>query len=325
MSEEERLNRLLETVVWIAYVQRPGVIGTAQRLVGHDASGSECELRRVGDEWLYLDASGKEQSVSGPDDLFPLLSETGFLPDSVVVVPVVAPLLFQGAMEELDRAQGAWEEAMRMAISLLPADQREKIVKPPLIERLGLLSVGEPFDHVMANSALDRCLRNSMASISLAIGAADAQVNAWLLEKDLWSRTRASKPFMDKVKRLGEAMSTTISEDAEPFKTVRERLQLRNNLLHGNPIEETWPLQPRAAGRYMILEARRTAASVRATLLELAGILKTEKPAYLAYCPPGAPEDEDVWRGGAVMTGLREDPDFPKVSDRHTESGGSGK
>jgi hypothetical protein len=65
----------------------------------------------------------------------------------------------------------------------------------------------------------------------------------------------------------------------------------------------------------MILEARRTAASVRATLLELASILETKKPRYLAYCPPCGAEYENAWSGGAVMTGLRDDPDVPKLSD----------
>jgi hypothetical protein len=115
--------------------------------------------------------------------------------------------------------------AMRIAVSLLPEGQREEIVKPPLIERLGLLSVGEPLDHVMANSELDRCLRHSIASISLAIGAADARVNAWLLEQNLWPRTQANKPFIVKVLKLGTAKSHTISEDAEPFKTMCDRLQ----------------------------------------------------------------------------------------------------
>lgn len=301
MNKDRRLEQLLETVVWIAYVQRPGVIGEAKRLVGRDSAGAECQLRRVGDSWLYVDGSGEERAIAGPDDLLPLLSETGFLPESVVVVPHVAPLLFQGAMEELDRAQGAWEEAMRIAISLLPPKERSKIVGGPLIERLGLLSVGEPFDHVMANSALDRCLRNSIASISLAAGAADAQMNSWLLQKNIWSKTQANKKFMDKVIKLGQTMSVEIPEDTEPFKGMRDRLKLRNALIHGNPVEETWPIQPRAAGRYMILEARATAACVRATLLRLSEILETEKPPYLAYCPAGTPGDDEAWARGASL------------------------
>ena len=150
MSEDERLNRLLETFAWVTYVQRPGVLGTAQRLVGRDDSGADASLTRSGDNWIYVDATGEETPVDGPDDLFPLLTRTGFLPDSVDVVPVVAPFLFQGAMEQLDRGQADWEEAMRIAMELIPVDQREKILKPPLLERLAMISVGEPFDHMMA-------------------------------------------------------------------------------------------------------------------------------------------------------------------------------
>ena len=94
---------------------------------GHDSSWRECELRRTRDEWIYGDSSGGERTASGPDDLFPLLFETGFLPDSVVVIPAVAPLLFQGAMEELDPSTG----------SLGGSDRREKPLLPGAFELQG--------------------------------------------------------------------------------------------------------------------------------------------------------------------------------------------
>ncbi len=51
---------------------------------------------------------------------------------------------------------------------------------------------------------------------------------------------------------------------------------------------------------------------MRQALVQLADVLGFSRPRYLAYCPPADFKDDSVWSGAVVMTGTRDDPDFPE-------------
>jgi len=84
-------------------------------------------------------------------------------------------------------------------------------------------------------------------------------------------------------------------------------------------VSEVAPLsaeRQRIPGYEQSLDARRACRAVREALVALAYILGIEPPGYLAYCPSGPAEDDDAWRNASVMTGMRQDSDFPPVSER---------
>lgn len=61
--------------------------------------------------------------------------------------------------------------------------------------------------------------------------------------------------------------------------------------------------------------AREACSLVRASLINLADLLGVDRPEYLTYCPPGDFRDDHSWSTAVVMTGVREDPDFPKKGE----------
>ncbi len=94
-------------------------------------------------------------------------------------------------------------------------------------------------------------------------------------------------------------------------------MKFRNRLVHSEPEAQRLPLtglQSPAPGRPVSVEARKSCLAVRQSLLAVAEATGRPAPRYLAYCPAGDAEDDELWATATVLTGLREDPDFPRLS-----------
>lgn len=310
--EAERLDRLLETILWMAWPQRPGMLGVPQALLGTLPNGDEAEFRKTADgSWSFVvPASNRDEPVE-PSKVVELMGEADFLPDRVVVVPEIAHHLFLAAIIETEQAQASWRKALQEVLRSLPNARR--FFKDAKYFDALMADARDPMGFIMAGDAMDECVRHAVTAIPLAVGAADAQVNTWANSHGGWSDAEQRKGLARRYQLLAERKGTALQLEGEPLLSLRGRVKLRNDLIHGNAVAQEQPLEQKVAGRPLVLEARQTCFVVRTSLLDLASILDEPPPRYLAFCPEGSIEDDDMWGSARVMTGLREDSVFPKV------------
>ena len=312
-EEEKRLERLMETLLWMAWPRRPGFLGAPVALSGTLPDGRRARLSKKDDEWRYSAEGDDEQIVVDASNAPTILADKSFLPSSVVTIPEVAPHVYLASIVETEAAHQAWLEAARATIEAVP-DAGKFFRHDSFIDSLIMNSQPMPF--VLATGAMDECVRRSVTAIPLAVAAADAQVNTWANSFGGWSKKEQSKPWTRRVEMLAERHAVSVDIDGEALSTFRQQMRLRNDLIHGNAIAVEEPLERRGGGRPLVLEARRTCLAVRIALLHLAEIFHEEPPRYLSFCPEGPIEDDEVWRNARVSTGMREDSIFPKVRDR---------
>lgn len=91
---------------------------------------------------------------------------------------------------------------------------------------------------------------------------------------------------------------------------LREPVGLRNSLVHPTPVPQAVRLGSTAPGTTISIHARTACLRVRVALLATSRALDVADPPYLAYCPPGPPDDATIWSSGELMTGVRSDLDF---------------
>lgn len=242
------------------------------------------------------------------------ISSNSLVPERVVVVvPRFADLLFQGAIEQTQAGLASYLEYITMQRKARREKTGELQSHEFFATVLGI-PIGSPMEAALGMSSLDQSLRRSIAGAVLAISAAEAQVNEWAPDVGGWSDNEDREPLVKKMKLVAEKASQSLDIGREPFQTLQRSVDYRNDLVHPKPEERQLDLStPRAPGRDLSLRARETCLAVRKSLLMLADVLGVSRPPYLAYCPPGNFADDEAWSTAVVMTGLPDDPDFPKV------------
>jgi hypothetical protein len=310
-EEARRLERFLETILWMAWPQRPGFLGVPLELRGQLPTGEDAAFARRGSEWWFVvPAQGRDELVD-PAHVGHLMAGAHFLPSSVVVVPEIAHHVYLAAIIETEAAHQSWRQALREVLKAVP-DARRFFTDRAYFDAL-ILDTQDPMGFVMATDAMDACVRHSVTAIPLAIAAADAQVNTWANGRGGLSEMEQRKGLAVRYQLLAKRVGVDLSQDEEPLLSLRERLRLRNDLIHGNAIAEEQPLEQRGAGRPLVLEARRSCLVVRQALLLLAEMLDETPPKFLAFCPEAPAEDDESWRNARVLTGMRQDSVFPKA------------
>lgn len=309
--EARRLERFLETILWMAWPQRPGFLGVPLELRGRLPSDEDAAFIKRGDDWWFVvPAQDREEEVE-PSEVGHLMAREEFLPSSVVVVPVIAHHVYLAAIIETEAAHQSWRQALREVVEAVP-DARRFFNDQSYFDAL-IMDTHDPMGFVMAMDAMDACVRHSVTAIPLAIAAADAQVNAWANTRGGWSESEERKGLAIRYQLLAQRVGIELSLSEEPLGSLRDRIKLRNDLIHGNAIAEEQPLEQRGAGRPLMLDARGSCLVVRQALLAMAEMLGEPPPSYLAFCPEASVEDDEGWRNARVLTGLREDSVFPKA------------
>jgi hypothetical protein len=94
-------------------------------------------------------------------------------------------------------------------------------------------------------------------------------------------------------------------------------VKLRDGFVHSKAEDQLVPLvgPTIVPGRSLSVEARWSCPVIRRSLVDLARAIGEDPPRYLANCPPCEPDDDEGWGAAVMMTGARDDPDFPKVSE----------
>lgn len=284
----------------------PGTTGRVLGFTGSHADGRAVSISRGAELWELRVAEGNPESMP-LEEILRLLGEGSLRLDAATVVPDIADYLFKHAVAQAEESLGKYLESER-ELALLEASGDEG---------------DEAIRFTLHAGALDRSVARAVTSIILAIAAAEAQLNKWAEERGGWrKRGRQDEdrlPPHEKCRVLAARQGMKISMDDAPWAGLREAVWLRNRIVHSKPAREVVSLSSEARhvpGYEQSLEARRASWAVRRALVTLARILETGPPDYLAYCPPDPPEDDDVWRNASIMTGMREDPDFPPVSQR---------
>lgn len=311
------LRKLSEMIAWLFYEERrPGLLGASERIVGRSNDGTDMVLVRSGAGWtLYADkvVLAEYRDMSETLEVIP---NHGFEPRSVVVIPRFADMLFRGAIEQAEAGLNSYLQSVAITIR----SHREKVgelLPKEFLARILKIPIGGPVDAATGMRLLDLSVRQSIAAIVLAISAAESQVNEWVDALGGWSNSEDAKSLVRKLKILAAKSSQTLDIGSAPFQDLNQCVKFRNQLVHPKPYEQEISLvSSQEPGRDLSLRARRTCLRVRESLVRVADVLQLERPAYLAYCPPGDFSQDDIWGTASLLTGVREDPDFPRRPDR---------
>lgn len=315
MNDEESavfLKSAQEVIRALVFAGRPpGTGSTILGFSGHDSSGDAIELRRQGEEFvLHPPGQTEKAELISVEDVLHRLSEKSIRLENLVMIPEVAEALFPHAVREAERSLGQYFQAIDQAASMGKGNEGDP----------------DPLAFVMWASALDRTIPASITAIVLSVATAEAQVNESMAMLGVREQEEASAGekgprlprIVPKLKALAAHGGQEIDVDTGPWSELRALVRRRNELVHSTPRETHVPLM--GGGRETLpgygwtLEARRACFTVRSALVALADICGLEPPRYLAYCPPAPPEDDDAWRAASIMTGARDDPDFPRAS-----------
>jgi hypothetical protein len=316
LAQQEWLSRLGETMSWMLFPgRRPGFLGTALAIRGHIGDGKPAELRRAESGWTFLVEGQPPVHYEESGHSLEVIPNYRFMPETVIVVPRIAHLLFQGAVEQAERGLNEYWESLAITVRS-NIDEVGKFFKPAFLDMILKVPLSNPVDFSLATSLLDRSLRSSIASIGLAISCAEAQVNDWADRVGGWQAGEDNEPVVRKFRLVAKKLSIELDIGASPFQEMQSHATFRHELVHPKPIEQELGLNvSRSPGRDLSVQARRTCWAVRRCLIEVSDKLGFSRPRYLNYCPAGDPEDDEAWKNAVVMTGVRPDPDFPSASE----------
>jgi hypothetical protein len=302
-EQQARNRRLFRSVIGWLLVRdrRPGMIGAAVALRGRSSTGSARLDRTDDDGWRLVVQHGESDVTTA--DVLRLVGTGEFFPTTVEVVPDLAEMLF---MEAVHQAEA----------SLLNVNSAAGHLDGLLEDEKDILSA------VLVQSKLDRAVRASIASIVLAIAAGEAQINRWANEFGGWTQDDDHLGLGRKCEALARRVGRPLSLGAPPYQQLQQAVMRRNAFVHSKPVAEQVPATGAGApapGRSLSVEARLTCLAVRRSFVDLAGRLDLSLPEYLAYCPSAAADDDAAWTSATVMTGVREDPDFPPLSGKGSQ------
>lgn len=310
----------LEVVRWLVWRdighRRAGTLGHAAAFVGTDSSGAPIELRRAGDQWRLVYATGRTEDVEGAD-LIGRAGKESIRLTHAVIEHDLPDLLFHSAVKA---ARESLVEAEQAEGGPAIEDDENDLEEEESDEESEAV-----FDFIMTTSAQDAAVRSSITAIVLAVAAAEAQVNRWTAARGGWTATEAEDEdkfdLVRKCKALANRMNVRLDIGRRPYQDLREVVKRRNDLVHSKPEEHLVPLigSGTIPGRGLSVEARRSCKVVRDSMVAMARAISEQPPRYLANCPPTPPDDDDAWRMAIISTGMRDDPDFPKVADAATE------
>jgi hypothetical protein len=303
-GDQQRNRRLFGGMLgWLFMsTRRPGMIGAATSFSGTTLTGP-AKLERTETGWDFT--SGDRQDHVTTADVLAMVGSSAFFPRTVEVVPDLADLLFAEAVHQAE-------------VSL----QKLRAADPHIQEAIHTDIETNPLPWVFATSELDRAVRASITSIVLAIAAAEAQANRWAIESGGWNAEEDRLSVTRKCQVLAERVGGSVTLGQPPYQQLGHAVKMRNAFVHSMPIPEPVPVtgaRTVVPGTSISVEARATCLAVRSSFVDLARRLTVPLPKYLATCPPVAPDNDAVWTSATVMTGSREDPDFPRVVDRASD------
>lgn len=291
--------RALEALraMWFGDSRPPGNIGRTTRVSGNVGT-EQATLDRTDGGWALTTEGGTValSAVEATRQLF----DGSFVAIDSLVVPEIADLLFQQAVRQASESVAKLNQARAGLVDVRAADD------------------GDPLPAVLVASALDRSLAASLTATVLAIAACEAQANAWGQAAGGWVDNEDRCDIVGKLQVLAGRRRCTVDLGRAPLQNLSEAARRRNDLVDAKPI----PVPAALSGSKVVrpglsasIDARKACLAVRQSLILIASIIGTDKPAYLAYCPSGMEDDDTVWATAELLTGVRDDPDFAKSTE----------
>lgn len=310
-DELAKVREFAEVVSWLFFEDRRlGLFDRCDRIEGRTSDGKAASVVRVESGW-ELRLGDSPVVVGDFEQALRVVVGKDFHSDHVVVTPRFAGLLFQGAVEQ---TQAGLDCYLRYVSAKREAKESRSgdLESHEFLAMILGIPTGGPVDAALGMSWLDESLRRSIAGIVLAIAAAEAQVNEWVESAGGWGQGEDQESLVRKMKLLAAKKSVTLDIGAAPFQRLQERVEFRHELVHPKAKERELDMAAAPVpGLDLSLGARETCLLVRESLIALAVRLGMARPRFLAYCPAGDFRDIQLWSTAVVMTGVREDPDFP--------------
>jgi hypothetical protein len=281
------------------YARRPpGMLGRPGRIEG-EWEGESATLTHTADEYSWSLLQRGVRTDFGPGEVIGPVVEGRFMPGKLFVIPDLAELLYKEAV---------WQAELSVTHCLRVTQSAEELLggtEPEILANT----------YILGSSALDRAVRAAIASIVLGVATTEAQTNAWVAEHGGWDEELQDKMgLIDKIKFLSRRGSVALLPGQRPLQDLKKVVDRRNELIHSKPMEQAMDFDaPWRPGRMLSEEARFSCLTIRKVLIALAASLSMPAPGYLSYCPPGDFRDEASWAKATVLTGIRDDPDFPPL------------
>lgn len=306
--------RLGDLISWMFFPdRRPGLLGTAERIAGTADGGRPAELRRAGAGWAFVVEDEVAETFQSPAEALVAIPRHSFVYTTAIVTARIADLLFQGAVEQAEEGLRLYWQSLAMTIRA-NMEMAKGVVEPNFLQAILAVPLDDPIDFAIATGLLDRSLRRSVSAIGLAVSAAEAQVNDWVEELGGWREREDLETLVRKMKIVAAKAGSDLDIGRSPFQEMQSLVDFRHDITHPKPIPQDVRLGgTEAPGHGPSVQARKTCSFVRRCLIEVAGAIGRAPPRYLAYCPPGRYDDDDAWRAAVIMTGARDDPDFPPI------------
>jgi hypothetical protein len=315
MMTPEDFEAYSEAVRWIVWgpFRRAGTLGRIVALKGTDASGSPIQLVRVDDQtWRLVDGKGNTVRDISASDVVKEAGDGSLVLTHARTRHELPPLLFQSAVASAEASLHELQKAENP-----PPSPKDDDSDP---------ESRAAFDFIMVTHFQDGAIRPAVVAVILVVATAEAQVNAWAQEFGGWQvkgkDNEGRYGLVRKCEALAAKAGKTLDTQASPFRDLRSVVKRRNDFVHSSPAEEVVAMigPDSIPGRALSLEARESCLIVRQSLVDLARVIGVEPPRYLAYCPPGRPDDEEEWGKASIWTGMRDDRDFPTAVEQAEES-----
>jgi hypothetical protein len=295
--------------------QHPGVFSHLQALEGQGRDGRPAQVTPTGATWSvsYADGTSIEGTLT---EIANEILEGRFQPTAAVVRPNLAEALYKAAVWQaqestvaLWRAQtGQFEESDD------PDDDAEAMTGAEA-------EADDSFEIILVWTYLERASFRALMSVVFAVATAEAQLNTWSLLRGGWSSgPKGDEDRLDpaeKVKALTRKWNKRIDYGDPAWSWFCEAVANRHGIVHSKPEVERVPIGggSTVGAERETEKARRACLGVRGVLIAVAKAMGVEPPRYLAMAPPGDPADPRPWATAVVLTGVRDDPDFPKTTE----------
>lgn len=231
-QEVDKARQLAELISWIFYDDRRlGLLDRCERLEGHVSDGKAASLAGQGGGWELQVENSPARVLGGFEDVLRTITSTHFTPERVVVIPRFAGLLFQAAVEQTQAGLANYLQYLS-AKHKAREEKSGNLDGPEFFAMVLGIPIGGPIEAALGMSSLDESLRHSIAGITLAVSAAEAQINEWVNAKGGWIEDEDRETLVRKMKLLAAKADRELDVGRAPFQRLHECVGFRNDLVH---------------------------------------------------------------------------------------------
>lgn len=183
---------------------------------------------------------------------------------------------------------------------------------------------------ITAGSALSRAIEASRNAVILAVAALEAFINEAARRLAAWGHDEDNMSLRSKWILVPALLANgaTFDRGRQPFQEFHSLVVTRNRLAHPKPEIRTFEGAGsllRAYREPSVLDVRpedgrKACMTARKMILEFSRIVGDDPPSWCAYVPNADSSDLEAWSRANILTGIRDDPDFPRFGTTSSSS-----